>query len=141
MGNIVELSTEFKAEIEQGRTLAPVQNTITALVAENKALTAEVERLKLLLAATNSALGQENEVLKIILTPEEALIEGQIEILQNRAINFELTLEDVKKLDLLLKNKNLIKSQQPSTLEVSPIKRGSSLSKQQLIEIASHKNE
>lgn len=111
MGNIVELSQEFKAEIEQGKTLAPVQNTITALVAENKALTNEVERLKLLLAATNSALGQENEVLRVILTPEEALIEGQIEILQNRAINFELTLEDVKKLDLLIKNKRLVKEQ------------------------------
>ena len=46
---------------------------------------------------------------KIIVSPERALLDEQIYMIQQRSYAKELSLEDVKKLDLLLKNMKIIK--------------------------------
>lgn len=86
--------------------------TIVTLIKENTALKDEVEHLKELLISTAPLL--ENIVERVIVTPEEALIEKQIGILQLKGMMEELSLEDVKKFDLLNKNKLLIIRTQPT---------------------------
>lgn len=111
MGNIIELCNQFKTDVEKNQFLVKQHETILSLTNENKRLIEEVEHLKTLLVASAPIL---NPTTRVILTPEEALIEQQIELIQNRSYNAELTLEDVKKLDLLLKNKKLSKEQNVS---------------------------
>lgn len=79
--------------------------TIVTLLKENTALKENVEHLKELLLTSVPLI---NDVQRIIVTPEEALIEKQIGILQLKGMVEELSLEDVKKFDLLNKNKQLI---------------------------------
>lgn len=62
----------------------------------------------------NKQLKQQLETLKLQLTPEalsaeELICVEQINILQNRSSQRELSLEEIKKLDLLVKNLRLIK--------------------------------
>lgn len=111
MGNITEIFNEFKTKVEKDQFVAKQHETIELLVEKNKQLSAEVEHLKKLLINSVPMLTQESSVSKIIITPEEAVIESQIQIIQDRSYNQELTLEDVKKLDLLIKNKRLVKEQ------------------------------
>jgi hypothetical protein len=55
----------------------------------------------------------------LILTPEEELLEVQINNLNAISRERKLTLEEVKTLDLLIKNKRLIKKQSTSNPELS----------------------
>lgn len=50
------------------------------------------------------------------ITPEELICVEQINILQNRSAQRELSLEEVKKLDYLIKNLRLIKEQSTANL-------------------------
>ena len=50
------------------------------------------------------------------LTPEELICIQQIRILQNRSDQRELSLEEVKKLDYLIKNLRLIKDESTQNL-------------------------
>lgn len=86
--------------------------TIVELIKENTALKDEVAHLKELLLSAAPLL--ENVVERVIVSPEEALIEKQIGILQIKGMVEELSLEDVKKFDLLNKNKLLITRAQPT---------------------------
>lgn len=88
--NASELVPEFKAEL------------ITNLERENTALKKQVQELKHQLA--QQSLGH-------LTTPEELVCIEQIEVLRNRSAQRELSLEEVKKLDLLIKNLRLIKEQ------------------------------
>lgn len=74
-----------------------------------KELEEEVEHLKSLLFNTTQLI--EKEMSKgIIVSPEEALCMGQISILEERGRGqTELTLEEIKKFDLLMKNLNSIR--------------------------------
>lgn len=109
MSNVIQLFNEFKTVSEKEQFIAQQHATIGSLIAKNKQLIIEIDHLKKLLLDSTSML-VEPKVERVILTAEEALIEGQIEILKSRAYT-ELTLEDVKKLDLLIKNKRLAKEQ------------------------------
>lgn len=74
------------------------------------------------------ALRKENEELKKAVarfaslnetvTPEELICIEQIRILQNRSNQRELSLEEVKKLDYLIKNLRLIKERSTQNLSV-----------------------
>jgi len=55
----------------------------------------------------------------LILTPEEELLEVQINNLNSISRERKLTLEEVKTLDLLIKNKRLIKKQSTSNNELT----------------------
>lgn len=100
-GDILAMFEQFKDSAEKQAYLSAQHKTISALLEKNQQQELEIEHLKSLLSA---------QVGTFIISPEEALIESQIKIIQNRSFGQELDLEDVKKLDLLLKNKNLIKS-------------------------------
>lgn len=87
---VKDLAIEFKAEL------------LTTLERENSDLKKQVEQLKNQL--TQQVLGNQ-------ITPEELVCIEQIRILQNRSAQRELSLEEVKKLDLLVKNIRLIREQ------------------------------
>lgn len=93
---IKDLALEFRADL------------VVNLERENKDLKKQVEQLKNQLA--QQTLGHH-------VTPEEIVCIEQIEVLRNRSAQRELSLEEVKKLDLLIKNLRLIKEQ--STENVS----------------------
>lgn len=134
--DITSLFKTFKSDREK-QEFCEIQFAISvALQKQIKQLEDENKHLKELLTSTTHLM----EPTKIIVTPEEALIDGQINILEQRGREHELTLEETKKLDLFLKNKNLIK-QQPTTIqgESKPIK--SLLSKKELLLLASKKDE
>lgn len=71
------------------------------------------EQVSSLTAALNSvSTAIDSTVEKIIITPEQAICDAQIAVLRDRSLNgMELTLEEIKKLDLLIKNKRLAKEQ------------------------------
>lgn len=138
MGNITEIYKEFKTSVEKEQFVLKQHETIELLVTKNKQLTEEIEHLKKLLVESVPILPQQNLVSKIVQTPEEYVIESQIEIIQSRSYGQELTLEDVKKLDLLLKNKNLIKLRDPATIQGESKKIDSkNYTRAELISIAS----
>ena len=141
MAEVIELFNQFKTKMEKERFIEQQHNTILTLTAQKNKLQAEVDHLKELLLGSTQLLAPEQPVERIIVTPEEALIESQISILQNRSLGTELTLEDVKKLDLLLKNKNLIKASDPSIKAESKKVDKQSLSHAELIQIASIKQD
>ncbi len=107
MNDIVNLK-EFKSDIEKGDFIAAQHRTIVDLLKNKTHLEEEIQHLKQLLI--NSV--EDSKVERIIVTPEEGLIAKQIDLLKQKGILEELDLEDVKKLDLLLKNKHIIKVQQ-----------------------------
>lgn len=135
MSNIVELFKEFKSDREKQEFIAAQQATIEALLKSNTALKDEVEHLKALLLGSTQLLN-EPKVERIILSPEEALIERQIAFIQARGVNSEVTLEDVKKLDLLLKNKHLSKEKSETFSGESRKPDRKNLSSKDLIQIA-----
>lgn len=67
-------------------------------------------------------------------TPEEQLIQIQIQKIQSSAMVRELTLDEIKKFDLLIKNKNLI---QERPTEIPGRAKSSAKSKEELSQIAS----
>ncbi len=107
MNDIINLR-EFKTDIEKSDFIAAQHRTIVDLLKNKSHLEQEIQHLKELLI--NSV--EDSKVERIIVTPEEALIGKQIDLLKQKGILEELDLEDVKKLDLLLKNKHIIKVQQ-----------------------------
>lgn len=86
--------------------------SIQSSVEKIKKLESEITHLQQLLASTTDLLPRTDKILK---TPELAICEVQISILENRALQKELTLEEVKTFDLLVKNKLLL-SGQPTTI-------------------------
>lgn len=131
--DITSLFQSFKSDREKQEFCETQFAISVALQKQIQQLENENKHLKELLSASVPLLEQPT---KIIVSPEEALIDNQINILELRGRNgTELTLEEVKKLDLLVKNKNLIK-QQPTTIqgESKPFK--GSLTKKELLTIA-----
>lgn len=114
MGDIISISTlagNFSTELELQAYCDKQFQTIKKLTEENEKLNAEIEHLKFVISSSTEILPY--EVVKIIVTKEQALLEEQISILQSRSIGKELTLEDTKKLDLLIKNLRIVKENQP----------------------------
>lgn len=135
--NIVEMFNDFKTEVEKQQFIEQQYKTIKSLMDKNKQLNEEVVHLKKLLLDSTSITVQQHEVSRIIVTPEEALIESQLNMIQGRAYLSELTLEDVKKLDLLLKNKRLNKEQSTTVQSESKTMDKDSYSATELMQIVS----
>lgn len=105
--DIKSLASEFK-DIKDLQAYADKQFiALKKTLEKNAKLENENRHLKYLLEQTTQLIEKDN-VHKMIVTPEQALIDEQISILQGRAIGKELTLEEIKKLDLLIKNKKLL---------------------------------
>jgi hypothetical protein len=74
-----------------------------------KELEEEVSHLKTLLTSTTPLIQitDENKV-EIITTPEKEIVETQIQILKRRSLDRELSFEDTKKLETLVRTAKLI---------------------------------
>jgi len=134
--NIVDLAIKFKE-----KTKAELQkysdDQYRALVAAAQKITelqAEVEHLKQLLTTTVSIV-QDSNVESVIKSPELCVVEAQIEILSRRALQLEMTLEDAKLLDILIKNKKLLTGE--ATTIVAEKKLKQKYSDAELVKIAS----
>ncbi len=107
--DIKAVGAKFK-DILQLTAFAEAQHkTIDKLTKRCTELQEEVEHLKTLISSTTELLPKEQNVTKIIVSKEEAVLDAQINLLYQRALDKELTLEETKKLDLLIKNKEAIK--------------------------------
>lgn len=112
--------------------------TIKILSEENNKLKEEINHLKFLVASTTEILGVGQNPIQIIVSNEQALLEAQINLIQKRSMTVELSLEDTKRLDLLLKNLKLVKELEAPTFkgESKPV-----ISDEKLLELASKKYE
>lgn len=123
MGDIISITTlagNFSSELELQAYCDKQFETITKLTEENQKLKEEIDHLKFVVSTSTEILP--NEVVKVIVSKEQGLLEAQINLLQDRAMGKELTLEDTKKLDLLIKNLRLVKENQP-VLDGKPKKK------------------
>lgn len=137
MGDLIKLPDN--KSIEEWQKFAEKQLlTIQFLQSANAQLQKEIDELKVLLAKSVPLVGQ-GPVEKIIVSPEQALLDDQISMIQQRAYLKELNLEDVKKLDILLKNKKVLRDE-AKTLE-GKSKPIVALSKEDLLKIAQGSNE
>lgn len=96
------LSDNFKAKAKE-LMIIELNKEIDKLRNELDDSKKEIERLQLLVNKTSSSVITFDNI-----TPEERIIIEQLRILENRAIQKELTLEEIKKYDLLVKNKKII---------------------------------
>lgn len=99
-----------------------------------KKLQEEVTHLQKLLSDTVPQLG-DSKVETLIKTPEQCIIDAQIGLLMQRAIQKELTLEETKQLDLLIKNKRLL-SGDSTEISGEKVKNKKSIPEAQLIRLA-----
>lgn len=105
MGNIIDLPV--KKTVQEWRDFAEKQFiTIQFLQEANSVLQKEIDEIKKSLPQPG-----QSAVEKVIVSPERALIEDQIAMIQARSYMKELNLEDVKKLDILLKHSKILKEQ------------------------------
>jgi phosphopantetheine adenylyltransferase len=116
MDNILTLAGRFKTHVElqeycdaQFVALERAQKRISTLEAE-------VTHLKELLSSTTKLI-DEPAIEKIVVSPEQAICEIQIKKLQQQALIRELTLEETKRLDLLVKNLYLAKGQATAVIQ------------------------
>lgn len=137
MANIVVLGGKFKSTAELQKYSDAQFLAIQSALEKIKKLEEEITHLQQLLAETTQLIGN---VTKTIKSPELAVCEAQIELLQNRALTKELTLEEVKTLDLLIKNKRLL-SGDPTTIEGKRVKKPKvDYSEAELVKIASQQD-
>lgn len=80
-----------------------------------------------------------SKLIKLHLTPEEEICELQIQSLLNTSRIRDLTLEETKKLDLLIKNKRLY-NDQPTENTTHKVLPSDELSDDKLMELASAKD-
>lgn len=95
----------------------------------------EIDRLKTLTESQQEYIGQllntldvkEREILalqnnttpdKIIISDEEQIAAGQLRLLKQKAESGELTLDDIKRFDILVKNKRIAQGSSP-TIDVN----------------------
>lgn len=107
-GNIIQLFSELKGELEQKEFIKAQHKSLTVLLEKNKKLEEELTHLKMLLINSNNLL-EAHQVERIIVTPEQALVDSQIELIRNRSLHTEMDLEEVKKFEILIKAKKLLK--------------------------------
>ncbi len=127
--NIVNVLKDFKDMVElrkyteaQAVVISQLQERLSDSERENRSL--------------RKSLDQYNGSFQIDVTPEEIIVIEQIDYLQKASAQRALTIEEVKKLDLLIKNLNLIKSQ-PTQIVANAKDKHQSLPEADLIEIAS----
>lgn len=110
MSNLIDISSlhkQFKSEAEKQVFIEKLYEQVVNLNAQLKSKEEEISHLKTLLAGTTPLL-EDSGVERMIVTPEQALVDGQIAIIKGKGFGTELSLEDVKKLDILIKNKRLL---------------------------------
>lgn len=117
--DIMLVNEDFKSQI------------VTDLENENKNLKKQIEELKQQLV---------DSMFKKEITPEEMVCIEQIKVLQSRSNQRELSLDEVKKLDLLVKNLRLIREKSTENVH-SPRYRDVTSAEDILVEIATQSPE
>lgn len=124
--NIITLAGKFKSEKELQEYCDKQYVALQKASEKISAMQKEVDHLKRLLTST-APLVKAPETM--VVSPEETICDIQINILKNTSMQGELTLEEIKKLDLLIKNKRLAKEQSTTILASSK-----NLNKEQIID-------
>ena len=125
MSNTKDLSKSFKET-------AMLETTVLQLRQENKALKDTVSKL---LAELNSVRDLDNSpIVRKSLTAEEEICVIQIENLRALARERRLSLEEIKTLDLLVKNKRLLNKKSTSNNEFNVLP--AEISEDELLRIA-----
>lgn len=137
-GTIISVLKDFKEVAELRKFAESQQNLINDLNNKLVSLQKENSDLKLIVVHNNKDKIITPGAIKIEVTPEETIIAQQIAHLQNSSQQRELTLEEVKKLDLYIKNYNLIRSQ-PTTIVADS--RNLNIPDNRLLEIATSEPE
>lgn len=91
--------------------------TLVVLQKENHQLKEEITHLKELLAASSPLIS--SPTVKIDLPPEQIICEIQINMLQDKAKDRELTLEETKRMEILIKSLYLIKERAQAEIKAS----------------------
>ncbi len=115
---------EMSAEAEAAMTSRDFE-TILALKQENEELKFKIAHLETLLAAATPILDERS----MEITPEQVICEMQIKRLQTKAAERELSLEETKRLEILVKSLYLIKEKGGGEMqsEFATIPMGTSL--------------
>lgn len=137
MSNLIDF-TKYSTMEELKRYTEAQYFALESAASKIKSLEDEVKHLKELLSAMTPSL-DDHQVERIIKSPELAICEKQIEFIMLRALHHEMTLEDVKILDLLIKNKNLL-SGQATTIDGAKKPQKKQISDADLIKIARIEN-
>jgi len=120
--NLDELRTvsQLKTELSKlKRENKAAYKTIDKLIAQAKTRDEEISHLKSLLEQSVPVLFEEKkpqQVVQFEIEPEEEIAEIQLNKLRQTARNRQLTLEETRQFDLLVKNKRL--SREKSTINV-----------------------
>jgi hypothetical protein len=134
MATIIALGGEF-ASVKELKQYSDAQYVALQGATEKiKKLEEEITHLQTLLVSTTSLIENPNKI-SVIKSPEQAIVEAQIEILQNRALTKELTLEEIKALDILIKNKRLLAGD-PTTIEGKDKKPKREYTEAELVRVA-----
>ena len=133
MADIITLAGAFKDELSLQAYCDAQFQLIEQLRDSNAKLEAEVAHLKTLITDTVPVLSK--DVVKIEVPLEQAICEMQIAKLQRTAMDRDLTLEETKRLDLLIKNLYLAKGQSTAII-ADYSKLPPNVSEAALIEIA-----
>lgn len=103
--NVIGLSKDFQANL-------PSIEFIDKIKEENRVLKQKIQQLEEMLMSTR-------EGLSLNVSPEEQICVKQIDSLNRISNDRDLTLEEVKKLDFLVKNLKLIRKEANSIVEMS----------------------
>lgn len=133
--DIQDLKKEFieKTKLKDVRVFAEKQQElIENLIEQNKSLTEKIKHLETLLLNRPSAV-------KIEISSEELICMEQIDILRSKSSSRELSLDEVKRLDLLVKNLRLIREE--STEVINTTGYSTDVSEDTLVAIATNRRE
>lgn len=111
MSNVVSISTlagEFSSIIELQEYCNAQYAALNNSLSRIKEMEAEIEHLKTLIGDSAQLVEKKPE---LEVSAEQAICEMQIQRLQKAALQRELSLEETKRLDLLIKNLYLSKGQ------------------------------
>lgn len=112
--NIEELKKEFedKVKVKDLKSFAQKQQeVIENLMQENTLMREKLVHLELMLGHLSTK--------KHKVTPEELICIEQIDVLKNRSSQRELNLEEVKRLDLLVKNLRLLRNESTEVIDAT----------------------
>lgn len=110
-----------------GKSLLLLKQENLELRKENEGLKETVTKLlEELDRVQNSLVPVESGAQKIILTPEQQIIEDQIKRLQAISITSTLDIDEVRALDILIKNKKLLEKNQPIEPEYDDLTKNKS---------------
>lgn len=134
--DIADLRKQFveKTKVKDLKDFAQTQqNLLEKVLFENRALKEKNEQLETIL---NQLADKKNVVMNI--SAEELICIEQIQILRSKSANRELDLDEVKRLDILIKNLRLIRDQSTQAIDTVGYR---DVSEAELVAIATGKSE